>query len=359
MLNRELSRSGQPFVRDAWYLASWSDELAERPLGVVLLGDPVVLFRRTNGTPTALEDRCIHRSLPLSAGRVRGDVIECGYHGLQFDGAGCCIRIPGQERIPVSACVRQYPVVEQDRCIWIWMGAASKADPAHITRFPWMALPGWRHTKLHARIEANYQLVIDNLLDLSHLAYVHASTVGSPELADQARVSSEVTNTGVNVSRWTLDVPPAPTYAQFGRVVGNVDRWQLTHFVAPSTLVIRNGSAKAGTGAETGHGEERWEFIVCHGVTPETDGVTNYFWAVTHDFLADDPAGAEEFHRQSQQVIHEDLAVFSAQQRMLDRLPDARTVDIRYDAGPIQARRLIDRLLTDEAVSREALDVPA
>jgi phenylpropionate dioxygenase-like ring-hydroxylating dioxygenase large terminal subunit len=359
MLNRDISRAGQSIVRGAWYLAAWSDELTDEPLGVVLLGDPVVLFRRTDGTPAAIEDRCIHRSLPLSLGKVCGDVIECGYHGMQYDGTGRCIRIPGQERIVVSTRVRQYPVVEQDRCIWVWTGAADAVDPARITRFPWMALPGWRQTKLHARIEANYQLIIDNLLDLSHLAYVHSSTVGSPELADQAHVNSELTDGGVKVSRWTLDVPPAPTYAQFGYSAGNVDRWQITQFIAPSTLVIRNGSARAGTGADQGRGEDRWEFIVCHGISPETDRVTNYFWAVTHDFLADDPIRAGEFHRQSHHVIHEDIAVFVAQQKMLDQLPDAATVNIAYDAGPMQARLLIDRMRKEEVPRREVVDVPA
>lgn len=359
MLNSELSRAGQTFVRNAWYLAAWSSELTDRPLGLTMLGEPVVLFRRGDGTPAALEDRCIHRGLPLSAGRVRGDAIECGYHGLRFDSAGRCTLIPGQDQIPAGAFTRAYPVIEQDRCVWVWMGDAGMADPARITRFPWMALPGWGQTMLHARIEANYQLVIDNLLDLSHLTFVHASTVGSPELSDRANVRTEPTDTGVTVSRWTMDVPPAPTYARFGHGASNVDRWQITRFIAPATLVIRNGSAMAGTGAEAGGGEARWEFIVCHGVTPETDRVTNYFWCVTHDFLDGDPAGAAEFHRQCHQVINEDLAVFGAQQRMLERLPHARTMDIRYDAGPIHARRLIDRLRAAEAETQAASRTPA
>lgn len=359
MRNRDLGRIGQPFVREAWYLAAWSDELTDRPRGVVLLGSPVVLYRRSDGTPAALEDRCIHRSLPLAAGRVCGDVIECGYHGLQFDASGHCVHIPGQDRIPPTAFVASYPVVEQDGCVWVWMGAPERADPALITRFPWMTMPGWGLTKLHARIEANYQLVIDNLLDLSHLTYVHGTTVGSRELAEAAQVRAEPTEGGVKVSRWTLDVPPAPTYAQFGYADGNVDRWQITQFIAPATLVIRNGSAQAGTGAETGCGENRWEFIVCHGVTPETDSVTNYFWAVTHAPITGDAAATAEFHRQCHQVINEDLAVFGMQQRMLDHRPDARTIDIRYDSGPLQARRLIDRLLADETVSGGPVHVPA
>jgi hypothetical protein len=125
--------------------------------------------------------------------------------------------------------------------------------------------------------------------------------------------------------------------------------------------VIRNGSAKVGSGAQTGGGEQRFEFIVCHGVTPESDKVTNYFWAVTHDFLYDDLPAAEEFHRQSHQVIGEDIAVFKAQQEMLERQPLAAVVDIRYDAGPLHARRMVDARLAAEVRSRgkERINVPA
>jgi vanillate O-demethylase monooxygenase subunit len=364
MSARNLNGEGATFVRNAWYAAAWADELAaDKPLGVTMLGDPIVLYRRSDRTPAALEDRCVHRSLPLSVGRVRGDVIECGYHGLRFDCAGACVHIPGQQTIPASARVKSYPVVEQDGFLWVWMGEPALADPAKITRFPWMTMPGWQQTKLHARIACNYQLVIDNLLDLSHLAFVHATTVGSMQLADDAVVKTERFEGGVKTSRWTLDIPPARTYQQFGKYEGNVDRWQISEFFAPCTLVIHNGSAKANTGAAEGRrGEQFWEFIVCHGVTPESDRVTNYFWAVTHDFGVDDPEGTAEFHRQCHQVIGEDIAIFGAQQQMLDRQPDAPLVDIRYDNGPLQARRLIERMLADErsgAAATGAVHVPA
>jgi len=350
MSNRDLCNAGKGFVRNAWYVAAWSDELeADTPRACIVLGDAVVLYRDSQGQPVALEDRCVHRSAPLSIGRVHGDNIQCGYHGLQFDCHGQCVRIPGQSTIPASARVRSYPVVERDGCVWVWMGASRNVDASLITPFPWMRRPGWQQTKLHARIECHYQLIVDNLLDLSHLAFVHASTVGSKELADAARVTTETTTQGVRVSRWTLDVPPARTYAQFGKYEGNIDRWQISQFHAPCTFVIRNGSAKAGTGAPEGRGgEQPWEFIVCHGITPESDRVTNYFWAVAHDFGGDDPEGTAEFHRQSHQVIGEDIAVFAAQQRVLEREPDAPIINIAYDAGPIQARRQIDRLLAAE-----------
>jgi len=338
------------FVTDAWYVAAWSDELGpDRPLARIVLERPVVLYRRRDGSPVALEDRCIHRRLPLSLGRVAGDGIECGYHGLVFGADGRCRAVPGQPVVPAEARVRAYPTVERQRCIWIWTGDPARADPATIRDFPWLEAPGWGLVKLHARVPCHYQLIIDNLLDLSHLAYVHASTVGSRELAEQARVRTERLPDGVRVSRWTLDVPPAQTYLQFGRYAGNIDRWQISEFRTPCTFVIDNGSALAGTGAPEGApGAQRWGFMVCHGITPETERTTNYFWALAHAFGADDPDGVAEFHRQSLQVIGEDIAVFEAQQRMIDLDPAAPTIDIGYDAGPLQARRLIDRLLAQQ-----------
>jgi phenylpropionate dioxygenase-like ring-hydroxylating dioxygenase large terminal subunit len=337
------------YVTEAWYVAAWSDELEERPLARVILEQPVVLFRRADRTPVALEDRCIHRRLPLSLGRVRGDRIECAYHGLQFDTSGQCVHVPGQRAIPPGAWVRSYPVVERHRCIWVWTGDAGLADPNEIRDFHWLIEPGWGLTKLHARVRCHYQLIIDNLLDLSHLAYVHASTVGSPALADSAKVTTDRLSDGVRVSRWTLDVPPAPTYRQFGKYGGNIDRWQISEFRAPGTFVIDNGSATAGTGAPIGQaGEQRWGFIVCHGITPENERKTNYFWALAHPFGVDGPEEEAEFHRQSRQVIGEDIAVFEAQQRMIELDPAAPTIDIGYDAGPLQARRLIGRLLAQQ-----------
>jgi vanillate O-demethylase monooxygenase subunit len=348
--SRRLYGEDASFVRNAWYAAAWSDDVGcDKPVACMILGEPVVLYRDASGVPVALEDRCIHRSMPLSLGRIRGNLIECGYHGLQYESSGHCVRIPGQPSIPRTACIRSYPVVEHDGFVWIWMGDPPGADEAAVTRFPWMKRAGWQKTTLHAHIPCHYQLVIDNLLDLSHLAFVHASTVGSLELADDAIVETQRTDAGgVRTSRWTLDIAPATTYAQFGRYDCNVDRWQITEFTPPCTLVIRNGAAKAGTGAPEGGGEQRWEFIVCHAVTPETARTTSYFWAVTHAFGADDAEATAEFHRQCHHVIGEDIAVFTAQQRTLELTPNAPLLGIRYDQGPLQGRLAIERLLAAE-----------
>jgi phenylpropionate dioxygenase-like ring-hydroxylating dioxygenase large terminal subunit len=343
------------FLKDYWYVAAWSDEVETSPLAVMMLKQPIVVFRQSNGTPVALEDRCIHRRAPLSIGHVVGDDIQCAYHGLVYNAHGHCVKVPGQGEIPANAKVRSYPTVERHGCVWVWMGAPERADASAIPNFRSLDQPGWSMTKRHAHVKCDYRLIIDNLLDLSHLAFVHSSTVGQPEVADIADVRTERRENGVRVTRWTLDVPPPRTYLQFGGYTGNIDRWQISEFTPPSYLIIDNGAAAAGTGAPEGrNGERRWAFIVYHGITPETETTTNYFWALAHSFPTESPEALTEFHRQCQQVIGEDIAVFTAQQRIIDLDPNAPTVDIRYDAAPLQARRIIDRLLAAQSARRDS-----
>ena len=261
------------FVRNSWYVAAWSDELRETPLGLVLLCDPIVLFRSSDGAPIALEDRCVHRRVPLSMGTICGDRIQCTYHGFVYDRTGACVKIPGQSSIPAEARIRSYPVVERHGCIFVWMGNPQKADDALIPKFGTLRKPGYGVTKKHVRLETHYQLIIDNLLDLSHLAYLHASSVGQAELAELAKVNTEIEGDIVRVSRWTLDVPAVRTYQQFGRYETNIDRWQISEFTPPCFFIIDNGAASTGTGAPEGKtGENRWGFNVCHGITRKPTG---------------------------------------------------------------------------------------
>ena len=166
------------FLRNHWYVAAWSDELGTDPLAVKMLNEDIVLYRKRDGAPVALEDRCAHRRLPLSQGKLVGDTIECGYHGLTYDCSGMCIKIPGQARWPKNLAVKSYPVVERHRFVYVWMGDVEDADENLIVDFPRFSDPDWGVTKIHLDIKANYLLIIDNLLELSHVAYLHATTIG-------------------------------------------------------------------------------------------------------------------------------------------------------------------------------------
>ena len=119
------------FVHDSWYVAAWDHEIgADALFARQLLGKPLVFFRTAAGAVVALDDRCCHRAAPLSIGRKEGDCVRCQYHGLKFDASGTCVDMPGQDRIPLQARVRSYPVVERNRFVWVWMGDPALADPA-------------------------------------------------------------------------------------------------------------------------------------------------------------------------------------------------------------------------------------
>ncbi|HXM89333.1 MAG TPA: Rieske 2Fe-2S domain-containing protein [Candidatus Acidoferrum sp.] len=167
------------FVRNAWYIAAWSDEVAQSPVGRRILGEPVVLFRDSAGAIAALQDRCCHRGAPLSLGEIVPRGIQCGYHGLVFDCAGQCVLVPGDHKVPPGAQVRSYPVVERDAFVWIWMGKPEQADRSLIIEFPYHNdSRNWPHQHTMMHLRSGYLLVLDNLMDLSHLGYVHKGTVG-------------------------------------------------------------------------------------------------------------------------------------------------------------------------------------
>ncbi|HWT35117.1 MAG TPA: Rieske 2Fe-2S domain-containing protein, partial [Paraburkholderia sp.] len=154
------------FLRNAWYVAAWDAEVTRALMSVTILGEPVVLYRREDGAPVALEDACPHRKLPLSMGRLIGDHVECGYHGLTFDCEGACVRAPGSPRIPPGAKVRSYPLAERYGLLWIWMGHAEEADPSTIVQIDEWGDPAWGVNRGDAMtVACHYLYVTDNLLD--------------------------------------------------------------------------------------------------------------------------------------------------------------------------------------------------
>ena len=223
------------YLQNSWYVAAIDREVARAPLARTLLDRPVVLYRREDGTPVALEDRCCHRHLPLSHGAVEGDHIRCGYHGLLFDAEGACIEVPGQSAIPPGGSVRSYPLAEKYGWVWIWMGNPARADTSLIPDWWWMDDPGWARAMpdpLH--IACGYRLITDNVLDVTHLAYVHQSSIGNAAI-NEFPVETERGDGTIRMSRWIFDRPPPPMYKAAGGFKGNVDRWQIVAASSPNS----------------------------------------------------------------------------------------------------------------------------
>ena len=196
------------FLRNYWYVAATADELGRKLLPRWVLGEPVVLYRTQSGKPAAMEDVCPHRSLPLSMGELVGDRIRCGYHGLEFQPDGKCVYIPCQEHIPPIWRTKAYPIVERWRWIWIWMGDANLADDLKIPSMSWNDDPEWTFTGGRFEIKCHYQLLVDNLLDLSHEAFVHRSTIGNDAVAENP-AEAKVDGQRVTVTRSDAELSSA------------------------------------------------------------------------------------------------------------------------------------------------------
>ncbi len=344
------------FLKNSWYVAANVDEVGEQPLGRVLLSEPVVMYRTPNGQAVALEDRCVHRHLPLSMGKLVGDRLQCHYHGLQYDGSGTCVKVPGQASVPPGAKIKSYPVVERYNWLWIFMGDPALADPEKIPDFHEFDSPDWGARRRYLYVKANWQLIVDNLLDLTHLAFVHESTIGNAALVDKAEVKVSRTPNTVNVTRWTLDAAPPPSFQRAGKFTTNVDRWQIIDFQPPAFLKLDVGCTPTGTGAPQGKRVGGIEMRNMNLITPETETTTHYFWGQAHNWEVNNPQVSEMVINEIMTAFLEDVAVFEAQQVSLERIPEPPQIDINADSGVNQARRILDRLHAEE---RAAMQPPA
>ena len=340
------------FLRNAWYVAAWGSEVTDVPLARTLLDEPVVLFRIDDGTPVALEDRCCHRQLPLSMGKVVGDGIRCGYHGLQFDAGGRCRHVPGQSAVPPGAAVRTYPLVERWGWVWIWMGDSADADESAIPDWwfmdhpEWKVVPGNEGRPIHTR--SNYELISDNLLDLSHVGYVHPDTIGSDAVV-RFPVRTERKADRVVMTRLMPNVVPPPFHRVAGEFEGNVDRWMIVEAALPALIDVNVGSAEVGSGVLEG---DRLQGIAYHALnapTPETATSTHFFYAHARFFKTDSAAMDEVYRRDFYRIFMEDVAIVEAQQAALDRDPDARWIDINVDAPGLAMRALLRESIAAEA----------
>ena len=352
MSARRLGEEGALFPRNCWYVAAWDHEVRRlHPMRRLLLGEPVVLYRVSDGTPVALEDRCCHRHAQLSRGRVRGDAIECAYHGLRFASDGTCIHIPSQTHIPAAARVRSFPVAEKYHWVWIWPGDPALADESRIPDFGVMDHPDWSWRGETLRVAGNAMLVIENLMDLTHLPVLHRTTLADTAIPENdIPVEYRIEGDTVLVDRWVLDTP-VPAYfrmlADFAPDA-RVDRWINTIFTPPSFVRIEIGAAEAGSGARDGDRGRAVTAWNLNAITPETAASAHYFWVQAQDFAGGDPSISELDFALVHTAFEEDLAVIAGQQENIDIDPAAPRLDIAADRAGVQARRIVERIAKAE-----------
>ena len=341
------------YLHNAWYVAAWSDDLAEAQLlPRTILHQPVVLYRKADGHVAALEDRCAHRFAPLSMGKViKGDIVQCPYHGLEYDQTGACVLNPhGAKNIPSRARVRSYPTIEKHKAIWIWMGD-QPADPAKVPDFSVLDnVPELHATKRdRITIKANYELIIDNLLDLSHTSYLHEGILGNSETVE-SDITVEQDGDDIVVERHASGVTAPGMFAMFLAKPGLVDKFTSMRWMAPSTMRLVTGVCPVGAKPETGTG-----YHAIHLLTPETDKTTHYFFTAVR-FNVQTPD--EKLNLQLQEKIatmrrfafeEQDAPVIEAQQRIIDEaLTPVDPVILAIDVGPVRYKRILQKMIDAE-----------
>ncbi|ASU37047.1 Rieske (2Fe-2S) protein [Herbaspirillum sp. meg3] len=339
------------FPKNTWYVACSPDEIADKPLGRQICGEKIVFYRGAEGKVAAVEDFCPHRGAPLSLGFVRDGQLVCGYHGLEMGCDGKVISMPGQ-RVRGFPCIRSFPVVERYGFIWVWPGEKELADPAHIHHLEWADNPEWAYGGGLYHINCEYRLMIDNLMDLTHETYVHASSIGQKEI-DEAPVNTRTEGDEVITSRFMENIMAPPFWRMALRSNGladdvPVDRWQICHFTPPSHVMIEVGVAHAGKGGYDADPKYKASSIVVDFITPETETSHWYFWGMARNFKPQDAELTAAIREGQGKIFGEDRDMLEMQQQNILKHPERKLLMLNIDAGGVQSRRLLDKWMAKE-----------
>lgn len=335
------------FARNHWYVAAYTHEVGRELLARTILGEPIVFYRTEDGSAVALADRCVHRRYPLSESRLDGDTIVCGYHGFTYDRGGACVFVPGQQRIPRTARVASYPVVEQDSFVWVWVGDRDKAEPGRIPRAPWLADPAYTTVCGMEPLNARYMLLVDNLMDLSHETYLHGGYIGTPEVADTPIATEVDEDAGiVYVSRHMDDAQCPPFYAKSTGIEGRITRWQDIEYHPPCLYLLHSRVAPQGVYPPADGPDDRaFHVEVGYAITPSTQNSTYDFWAVARDFALDDEGVSQFLAASNRTVVLQDVAALNILEQVIASEPDGyQELSINIDTGGLAARRILKRM---------------
>ena len=337
------------FLKNCWYVAGWSDNYKNELKAQKILGEDIVFYRQRNGQAVALEDACPHRKLPLSLGQLNEDKVICGYHGLTFDGSGSCVAAPTQQKnIPKRAVVKSFPVIDRYRLLWIWMGDPDKANPNDIFNIENFDNPDWGYTDGGMLpIECNYLWVVDNLLDPSHVAWVHVTSFAGGGTDDQP-LDLEKTDDGVIVSRWIYDQPPSPYYKDLLKFEGNCDRKQHYEMCIPGIALNKSVYTPPGTGGpDKPEVEKTYVNISYNFMTPVDEHNTLYIWFQHRNTDPGDKSISEKMNAGARMAFLEDKTILEAVQKGMAEM-ETPNIDLGLDAGAKLFRLKLQRLIDEE-----------
>ena len=336
------------FVRNAWYVAGWSSEFSNDISSVKILDENIVVYRTSKGQVIAMEDRCPHRFLPLSMGKLIGDDIQCGYHGITYNCEGMCVRIPGQQKIQKTLNVPTYPVHEQHNIVWIWMGENSLAETSKIFDMPQFSQSGWQVNQGEAiHLNSNYLNVAENLVDPAHVSFVHPTTLGS-SASEDVPVEFETDGDVIVAWRWIRNSQPIGFFKEFPGYKTNVDRWHYYYLHLPSIAVIDFGSIDSKEQIEENQRHLGTQLFALHFLTPVSSNRTIDRWMHLRNVAVGDETASAKINSMFRVAFAEDKKILEAIQEQTDHQQNQNPVHIAIDKGSIAYRRRIEELIKSE-----------
>lgn len=343
------------FIRNAWYVAGWSSEFSNDLKAIKLLDEKIVVFRTSKGRVVALEDCCPHRFLPLSMGKLIGDNIECGYHGLTFSCEGNCIRIPSQKKIQKNLYVSTYPIFEKYDIVWIWMGEKSLAKNCEIFDMPQFTDSGWEtHQGEVLHLKSNYLNVAENLVDPAHVSFVHPTTLGNSSSED-VPVEFDTSGKVIVAWRWIRNSPPIGFFKEFPGYKNNVDRWHYYYLYLPSIAVIDFGSIDSKEKINEKERHLGTQIFAIHFLTPVSKNQTIDRWMHIRNVALGDDFVSEKIDNMFKIAFAEDKNILEAIQNQIDIKDNKNFVHIGIDKGAIIYRKRIRELIKSESENKETI----
>ncbi|WP_321821579.1 MULTISPECIES: aromatic ring-hydroxylating dioxygenase subunit alpha [unclassified Burkholderia] len=344
------------FVKNAWYAAAWSEEIGRELFQRKMLNEPVLLYRTEDGCAIAMSDYCPHRFAPLHLGKLVGDTVECPYHGLQFDCTGKCVDNPhGDGAIPKAAHVRTYLVEERYGLVWVWMGNPAMADVSKIADYSCLTdTSKFKAVHGYIKLNANYQLVMDNLTDLSHASFVHETTLEPRETAKHKFHVTEENGT-IFTRQWCANNPITPLFKAALGMDGPVDHWLEMRFIPPANMMTYYGITRPGATREEG-----WDTHNPNIITPETETTTHYFWGTARTFDLENEQLTAMFREGARNAFeNEDRPMLESQQALIGStdLMTLKPVLLVNDAGSVRVRRMLKRMIDEEATQPEVIPI--
>ncbi|MGK0222930.1 MAG: phenylpropionate dioxygenase-like ring-hydroxylating dioxygenase large terminal subunit [Limisphaerales bacterium] len=346
------------FLDNCWYAAAWIHEVeqANYKLGRTICEQPIIFFQTESGAYVALDNRCCHRAAPLTLGRIEKNCIRCMYHGMLYDETGKCIEIPGQAQIPETMRVRSYPVEEKGGMLWIWMGDPEQANTNDIIDFaPLSETDKWTgfDEPAYLHYDANWLLIVDNLSDFSHVAFVHTNTLGGSESYAYTSVPEviERLDTGFRMDRWHYESGPPPYHAKTIPTEEKsilVDRRNLTEMHIPGVFLMETSFRPAGQN-EQANQPGSYQYRNCQFMTPETRNSTHFFWNYLHEAERQEPDLAESLRVSLLEGFIEDKIIIEAQQKRLQEDPTFDPKFLVADKPFALVRRIWNKRLEEEA----------